>query len=166
MKKAIFLFLTVLFAPAANAQVHKLYPVFIYSFTRYIQWPDQYNTGDFEIIVIGDTPALTELDAMASTKKVGDRKIKITRIKSITEIRKCNILFIPTSHSKFLKEILQKIQSQSILVITEEPGLASQGSCINFIVKDDKLAFELNQAAMTRFKLKVSNELTRIAIMI
>lgn len=150
----------------AGAQNYKQYTIFIYSFTRYIQWPDAYNQGDFEILVMGDSPLLEELKAMAQQKKIGDRAIKVTRIGSASEIRKCNILFVPAAYSDKLSDILQKINTQSTLVITEQTGLGAMGSCINFITKEGKLAFELNQTALTKQNLKASIELTRLATII
>jgi len=143
-----------------------MHTVFIFSFTRYIQWPDTYSGGDFEILVMGDSPIVDELKSMAQAKKVGDRTIKVTRINTPSEIRKCNILFIPASKSAQISEVLGKVTSQSILVITEEPGLAEKGSNVNFIIKDGKLAFELNQSATSKQGLKISNELSRLAILI
>jgi uncharacterized protein YaiI (UPF0178 family) len=148
------------------AQSYKLHTLFIFSFTRYVQWPEAYNTGDFEILVLGDCPVIEDLKAMAQAKKVGDRTIKVTKINSPAEIRKCNILFIPATKSAQLPEVLAKVNTQSILVVTEENGLASKGSDINFIIKEGKLAFELNQSAVARQNLKVSNELSRLAILI
>src|SRR5688572_25673858 len=148
------------------AQNYKMHTVFIFSFTRYIQWPDTYSGGDFEILVMGDSPIVDELKSMAQAKKVGDRTIKVTRINTPSEIRKCNILFIPASKSAQISEVLGKVTSQSILVITEEPGLAEKGSNVNFIIKDGKLAFELNQSATSKQGLKISNELSRLAILI
>ena len=150
----------------AFAQNYKMHSVFIYSFTRYVQWPDAYNQGDFEIMVLGDSPILEELKAMAQAKKVGDRAIKVTRIKEPSEIKKCNILFVPAARSAEITAVMEKINTQSILVVTEEPGLGLKGSDINFIVKDGKLAFELNQASVNKQGLKVSNELSRLAILI
>ena len=148
------------------AQNYKMHSVFIFSFTRYIQWPDAYNVGDFEILVLGDSPIVDELKAMAQAKKVGDRTIKVTKISSPSEIRKCNILFIPAAKSSEISEVLTKVTSQSILVVTEEPGLGAKGSNVNFITKDGKLAFELNQGAASKQGLRVSNELSRLAILI
>jgi len=62
--------------------------------------------------------------------------------------------------------VLQKVDTQSVLVITEQSGLGAQGSCVNFITKEGKLAFELNQSALTKQNLKASIELTRLATMI
>lgn len=148
------------------AQNYKMHTVFIFSFTRYIQWPDNYNAGDFEILVMGDSPIVDELKSMAQAKKVGDRAIKVTRINAPSEIRKCNILFIPASKSGQITEVMGKVTSQSILVVTEEPGLGAKGSNVNFIIKDGKLAFELNQGAASKQGLKISNELSRLAILI
>ena len=148
------------------AQSYKMHTVFIFSFTRYIQWPDPYNGGDFEILVLGDSPIVEELKSMAQVKKVGDRAIKVTKINAVSEIRKCNILFVPTGQSTQIAEILAKITTQPILVVTEEQGLGAKGSNVNFVSKDGKLAFELNQDATTKQGLKVSNELSRLAILI
>jgi hypothetical protein len=104
---------------------------------------------------------------MAAAKKVGgDRTIKVTRINNPGEIRRCHILYVPSHKSTLIDNVLAKVASQPILIVTEEPGLGVKGSDINFIVKDGKLAFELNQAAVNRQNLKVSNELTRLGIMI
>jgi hypothetical protein len=154
-----------LFCGLTQAQNYKQHPLFIYSFTRYVQWPEAYSQGDFEILILGDTPLMEELKVLG-TKKVGDRPIKITKISSVAEIRKCNMLFVPADKSDKLTEIIQKIDTQSVLLMTEQAGLGAQGSCINFITKEGRLAFELNQAAFTKRNLKASNELTRIATMI
>lgn len=167
MKKTLVLLLLVLSSYTGFTQNnYKLHSLFIFSFTRYVQWPDAYNQGDFEIVVFGDTPLVDELKVMAQAKKVGDRNIKVTKINSIGEIKKCNILFVPAGKSALFSEVLGKVNSQSILVVTEDAGMGAKGSNINFIMKDGKLAFELNQGTVTRQNLKVSNELSRLAILI
>ena len=167
MKRSIAVVVFLAFHTVSTfAQNYKMHSVFIFSFTRYIQWPDQYNGGDFEILVLGDTPILAELKTMAESKKVGERSIKVTKINSPADIRRCNILFVPASKSAQLTEVLDKVTSQSILVVTEEPGMGAKGSNVNFITRDGKLAFELNQAASSRQGLKISNELSRLAILI
>lgn len=166
MKKALFSAILLLYCVLAQAQNYKQYTIFIYSFTRYIQWPEANNQGDFEILVLGDTPLFDELKTMAQHKKIGERVIKVTKVTSASEIKKCHMLFIPADRPEKLGDILSKVDSQPALVITEQPGLGAQGSCINFITKEGKLAFELNQSALTKQNLKASIELTRLATMI
>jgi len=167
MKKTLlFIAAFVLASIAVHAQNYKLHPLYVFSFTRYVQWPEAYNQGDFEIVVLGDSPIIEELNKMAQVKKVGDRQIKVTKVNNVSEIKKCNIIFVPNTRSAQVGDVLAKVGTQPMLVITEEPGLTAKGSDINFVTKDGKLAFELNQAAISKQNLKVSNELTRLAILI
>jgi hypothetical protein len=166
MKKAVLLMFLLVAGNLLLAQNPKHQSVFIYSFTRYVIWPDAYNAGDFEILVLGDSPVIAELKAMAQAKKVGERTIKVTKINNASEIRKANILFVSSGKAAEFEGVVNKVNTQSILIITEEPGLGAKGSNINFVVKDGKLAFELNQGAMTKQSLKASTELSRLAIMI
>lgn len=166
MKKGLLLAVLISFCGFTQEKSYKMHPLFIFSFTRYVQWPEAYNQGDFEILVLGDSPIIEELKALAQSKKVGDRPIKIIKINGVSEIRKCNMLFVPADKSDKLNEVMQKIETQSVLLMTEQPGLGAQGSCINFVTKEGRLTFELNQSALTKHNLKASNELTRIATMI
>jgi hypothetical protein len=138
----------------------------MFTFTRYIQWPEEANKGDFEILVLGDSPYLSELKTMAEEKKVGTRNIKVTKINSVNEVRRCHILFIPESKSDLLETAIEKTGNNPTLVVTEQPGLAARGSGINFIHKDGKPAIELNNAALSKKKLRASSQLTQMAILI
>jgi hypothetical protein len=167
MKKvALLVFVFATLALSGLAQVYKLRTVVVYSFTRYIVWPDGSNTGDFEIKVLGDSPFLSELNVMAQSKKVGDRTIKVTKINDLSELKKCHILILPAAKSSQLTAVLESLEGLPVLLVTEELGLGVKGSDINFIDKDGKLAFELNQNAVNKRKLRVSTELTRLAIII
>jgi hypothetical protein len=166
MRRCVLIAILVVLGNFASAQGYKLHSVYVYGFTRYVEWPAEYNQGDFEILVLGDSPILEQLKEMATSKKVGERNIKVTQINSPAEIKKCNILFIPAAQSSQFSTVISKTASQSILVITEEPGLGVKGSDINFITKDGKLAFELNQTAASKHNLKISNALMGMAILI
>ena len=166
MRKCVLFLILGLIAHKGLAQSYKLHSVYIYGFTRYVIWPEDYNQGDFEIMVLGDSPIIDELRILSEAKKVGDRGIKITRINSPSEIRKCNMLFISANHSAQLGDAITKISNHPTLIITEEPGLGTKGSHINFIMKEGKLVFELNQSAAGKNNLKVSNALTSMAILI
>jgi len=166
MKKTLVLLLAISLSTLAMAQNYKVHTVFMYSFTRYVQWPAEYNQGDFEIMVLGDSPILDELKEMAKSRKAGDRTIKITKINNPAEIHKCNMIFVPDSKSGQISRVLSTVGSQSIMVVSESEGAGLQGSDINFVIKDGKLAFELNQSTTSSKNLKVSLELSRLAILL
>lgn len=158
----IFLFGTLV----VSAQNYQTYTLYIHSFAKMIQWPEEDKKGDFEIFVLGESPIFAELQKMAEKKKLGDRVIKVSKISTLNEFRKGHMLFIPVAQSGKLGEALTKTDDKSTLIITEQTGLGAKGSGINFFMKDGKLAFELNQAALAKHKLKAAVELSRLATII
>ena len=90
--------------------------------------------------------------------------MKLMLFKNVSDIVKCNILFLPKERSEEIEHVLKRINSTSIMLITEKEGLAAKGSCVNFITLDEKLAFQINKVALGKQKLKVSSELTKYAL--
>ncbi|MCX8490907.1 MAG: YfiR family protein [Cyclobacteriaceae bacterium] len=148
------------------AQNYKTYTLYIHGFAKFVLWPEDDKKTDFEIVVLGESPLTAELLKMKEKKKVGDRAFKVIKINSMSEFRNGHMLFIPSTLSDQLTEVLTKVGNKSTMVITEQPGLGAKGSDVNFVMKDGKLAFELNQVTLAKHKLKASTELTRLAIVI
>src|SRR5579872_3602097 len=142
----------------------QMYSIYMYSFTRFVQWPPEESQGNFEITVLGDSPILAELKKMADVKKAGTRPIKVNKIGSLAEYKKSHILYLSTDWSSKFPEVAAKIGDDPVLIVTEQAAAANKGS-INFVNnKDGKLSFELNRPAIDKHKLKVSAELSRLAI--
>jgi hypothetical protein len=138
--------------------------IFIYNFTKFVEWPPDYRQGDFVIGVMNANPVLlSELNKLASQKTSGNQKFIIKNFKSVDEIDKCNILYIPDGSNNLLTEALKKLHGTSTLLITESEGDAKKGSAINFIWKDSKQAFELNKSNAEKNHLIVSSSLKTLA---
>ncbi len=146
--------------------IHKFHSIFIYNFSKFIQWPSEYKSGDFVIGVLGNSPIKAHLESMAKNKKLGNQNFKVVSFKNPSEIDKCHILYIPTEKSESLEECVNKVESSSTLIITDKPGLAKVGSGINFLIVNGKPKFELNKLAAEKRNLKVSTELAKLAILI
>lgn len=165
MKKILFGGVFIVFSAASfgQSQNYQTHTLFMYGFMKYVQWPAEDAQGDFEIAVLGDSPILAELKLMAEKKKLGTRTIHVTKITSIDEVKKSHILYISPAFNPRFADLAAKVGDQSILLITELAPATSKGN-INFVNKDGKLAFEMNQASLTKQHLKASNELIRMAI--
>jgi hypothetical protein len=151
-------------APAGDTNA-RLKSVFIYNFTRYIDWPADYKTGNFVINMFGsNTAMLTELNNMAKTKTVGAQKIEIRNTTSLDGIGKCNILYVTQDVTNPLSDIIAKLKGKSTLIVTEKTGFAKLGAAINFIVVENRQKFELNQSNAEKYNLKVSSSLVALAI--
>jgi len=75
-------------------------------------------------------------------------------------------LFVSHDAAGELVQIDTETSSKPILIVTESPGLATQGSVINFVELNDKVKFELNESEASNRGLEVSGALTSLAIVI
>ncbi|HON18513.1 MAG TPA: YfiR family protein [Salinivirgaceae bacterium] len=162
-----FLFVGTILPNKSFSQNEKFKALFIYNFTKYIEWPADFSTGEFIIGVLGNSPIITELETISDKRKVGNQTIVIQQYNSVGDIRKCHILYLPSGKSASLQEVLQKLApSTPTLVITDSPGLASKGAAINFVLKGNHQEFEINTAALETSKLKVNNTLLTLGTVV
>ncbi|MCG8310299.1 MAG: YfiR family protein [Cytophagales bacterium] len=169
MRKVIFFaLLATTIANSGYGQKEKYQSLFIYNFTKYIKWPESYNPNRFVIGVIGSSKILESLNAMTAAKKktVNGKVLEIKKYSSVSEIDDCNILFISEDMSGELGQIEHETSSKPVLIVTDVPGLAAQGSMVNFVEQDGKIKFELNRASVDRRGLIVSGSLINLAILI
>lgn len=169
MKKIYFFILALFFLilsaqSEVKAQNYQLHAVFINSFIKYVKWPDGHSSGDFKIGIVGDSPIVEHLQKLADVKKINGRNIVIENYPSADQAKNVHILYLPESQAGNLPVVLGKFGTLPTMVITEKDGLGTQGSNINFIIRNGRLAFELNLSAMEKSNLKVSQELARLAI--
>jgi len=147
----------------AQTEIPRAQAMFIYNFSRLIEWPAEYKTGPYIIGVIGSCQTLNDLESFTTGKSVGSQPIAVKKFNSVDEISSCQILFVPFSKTKDLAMIVPKLQNKSTLIITEKNGAVENGSAINFLIIEDKLKFEIKPSNITKYNLKVSSKLSEMA---
>jgi hypothetical protein len=151
---------------AQSVTDYKVHANIIYRFTKYIEWPGNKQSGDFVIGIVGDSPLYEELSILTANKSVGNQKIVIKKLAASAASYSCQILFISQEESRDLKRIAPLTADQPVLLITEENGLAKKGSCINFIIVDDRLKLEINKNNVLSRNLNIASELLKLATII
>ena len=149
-----------------EAEEYNLKAAFIYNFTNFIDWGIEASDESFVIGIIGPSLIKEALNEIAKTKTVNNRKIVIREFENPDQITFCNILFISQKSVFPLNTILNKLVSKKTLIISERAGYAVQGSCINFVLINDKLKFETNLNAINSAGFKVSSQLLKLAILV
>ena len=170
MKKSIFILISIFvlssgFKTGGRIDTNsRIKAVFILNFTKLIEWPKAYRSGNFVVGVIGETPLYSELSKMSRVKKVANQSLSIAKFKSVNDIAKCHILYVTKEQSSKIKEVLKQVKNNSTLIVTEQSGLVDRGAGINFVVKDNRQKFELNKTNVEKYKLKVSSNLETLAV--
>jgi hypothetical protein len=159
-----------MFAHAAAAQEEKsiqlIHAQMIYNFLKYMQWPNEAEPGDFVVGVMGEDEVLASLKNIYEGKPRGAKKFTVRKIESATEAPACAVIYLGKSKNKEFENIRAATAGKPVLTVTDSFNLGQKGSCINFRVVDGKLKFELNQTAINAAGLKVSSQLTSMAILI
>lgn len=140
----------------------KIKATFIYNFTRYIEWPVDAKSGDFEIGVVGTTPLYAELEKMAQRTTRGSQSFNITQYSSGTSIGTCHMIFIAKGQSSQIDAIVKKFQGKSTLIISEKNGLIEKGD-INFVIANSKQSFEINKGNIAGHSLSMASRLQAFA---
>jgi hypothetical protein len=145
---------------------YKVHANIIYRFTKYIEWPENKQAGDFVIGIVGDSPLYDELWALTAHRLVGNQKIIVKHFPDNAAFYNCSMLFISAEESKNLKRIVLETAGLPVLLITEDTGLAKKGSCINFVIIDDHLKLEINKNNVLSRNLNIASELLELATLI
>lgn len=139
-----------------SAQEDKYKAMFIYNFTKQIEWPANEMNKDFVICVVNQDDALNAIKSIAQGKMVNDKAISVVGVKNIDEIPECNILYLPSSEkADQISSAVAKVGSAATLIISDNPGALENGSCINFVEIDDKIKYEINKKAIEDRNMKV-----------
>ncbi len=149
-----------------NSSQARYHAVFIYNFTKYIEWPASNGASDFTITVVKDQALYDALSNMAASKQVNGRHIQVNQVSDASKVEASEIVILGgDAHFQF-NTLQKQVGGQSTLVITSKEGYAEKGAMINFVLRGGKVKFEMNEAAVNGAGLKVSTNLKSLAIMV
>jgi hypothetical protein len=169
MKKVFLTFFAVCLAwiaPAQEKPVHEIHSAMLYNFIKYIQWPNESEGGEFVVGVLGDDDVFNTLKQWYDGKPKGSKKYVVKKLSSAAEAGSCAVVYLGKGKSGQFDEVKNSVNGKSVLTVTNGNGLGQKGSCINFKIIDGKLKFEMNQGTFTSSNLKVSSQLSSMAILI
>lgn len=149
--------------PENEPDEHLIKALFVYNFTKHVEWPQGKNNGIFTIGVVGNSPVYDRLNVFLKDRKIKDQSVELIKIQNKEQIELCDILYITRGENNYLAEMDAKYNSKGVLVVTEDVTMRQKSSCINIIQKDDRLKFELNDRALRKEGLKISQQLYELA---
>lgn len=171
MKKLFIPVLLIFFISISNkvkSQEIKFKALYLYNFTKYIGWPPTAKSGDFVIGVLGSNAVFSKLNEIAAGKMAGSQKIVVKKFKTPEELFNCHILFVGYGKGggSSMEIVMQKVGSNSTLVVSEREGATKKGAAINFVIRDEQMKFELQKANALKQQLQISLNLEKLAILV
>ncbi|MBN2486853.1 MAG: YfiR family protein [Bacteroidales bacterium] len=166
IKQLLFLAAIVLCIPRVNAQDDKFKALFMYNFTKYLEWPTQMQQGNFVIGVYGSSPVIAELNIIAGKRGIGRQKLEIRKINELAELTGCHIVYVPEARTDKLSQINKVCKNHGIVLISDGPGLAKSYAGLNYIKVNGKLNFEINRQHIENEGIKVNTALFSLGIQV
>jgi hypothetical protein len=139
---------------------------FVYNFAKLVAWPaSAFAQPDSPIVIgiLGTDPFGTTIDLVVGDKKINGRGFVVKRLKWGSDLKDCSMLFVSSSETAHLDELLRLVKGLPILTIGETPAFARRGGVINFTLEDNKVRFEVNIEAAKRADLTISSRLLTLA---
>ncbi len=146
-----------------QANVYKLHSLFIYNFTKHIQW--QETGGSFTIGVYGNDIAMNVLKENLENKKVWNQAINIVKVSSESDVTNCHMVYAPKSNRNKIISLIESANASNKLFVTED-DLIDFGAQISFFLKEDRLNFKISKNKCEQNGLKVSSALLTLGTQI
>jgi len=165
---SLALFTVLLLAPsrAAAPREYQVKAVFLYNFSRFVEWPDTAFAdpkSPFVVGVFGFDPFGPDLDEAVRGESVRGRPLVVRRVRNAAEAADCQILFIHHSERDRLSEVLAAVDKRSILTVSDMDGAANLGVMIRFFTQSGRIRMRINPDAARAAQLTISSNLLRSA---
>lgn len=134
---------------------------FLYNFIAFTEWPSTVGSP-LTLCVYGADPFGEELAALQG-KTVGGRSLATRQANNLIQLKGCQVVFIASPAINDLPRILDALQGGPVLTISDTPGALDAGVGINMMLRQGKIAFEVNQEATRTAQLNLSSKLLRLA---
>lgn len=159
------LFPLAIIAQRGHPSQYDVEAVYLYQFGRFVQWPGQTAApaDSFPICVLGRDPFGATLENTITGEKIGQLPLREDHIADASDAKHCRILFISDSEDDRLATILDSLQKEPVLTVSEARDFALRGGMIQFVVVDNRVRFEINVATTQTAGLEVSSQLLKVA---
>lgn len=139
---------------------------FLPKFAAYVNWPPGALGAAEEPIrlcIIGRDTFGSSVDEVAGRQRIDQHPVQVRRLGSAAEAGGCHIAFLGGSAKESPGRMLEALQGQPILTVTDARFGAERGM-VHFVLKDGRVRFHIDDAMAARSNLGISARLLSLAV--
>lgn len=144
---------------------YKLKAAFLLNFSKFTTWPEEafsQSSESFDFCVAGQDPFGSTLSSL-ETKSVGGRRIRLRLQESLEETKGCHVIFVSKSEKSKLSKLQQITDGQPVVTVSDIEGFSSFGGTFEFITRDGRLSFIVNNGQAKNSRLQINASLLNLA---
>jgi len=156
----------VLWAQRPKPSDYQVKAAYLYNFGRFIEWPSVVTTGKggpFTICILGEDPFGATLDATLAGETIAGKNVVAKRIATTQESVNCQIVFLSAAEAGRLNKIMEGLDKEAVLTVSDMPQFAQRGGMIQFVLEGNRVRFEVNLTATQHAGLTLSSDLLKVA---
>ena len=138
---------------------------FLYKFASFVDWPAgsfESESAPFILCVAGGDPFGGRIRSAANGQMVGSHPIVLRPLAKDATPSNCHAMFVSGSDSKFAREALNGVRGTPTLTVTDS-ALGPTAGIIHFVVADDRVTFDIDNAGAAANHLVISSQLLALA---
>lgn len=141
---------------------------YLYNFGRFVEWPvSAAGKGEFfTVCVLGKDPFGPVLDKALAGETIGGKSVVARRISTPQESGNCQVLFLSSTEEGRLDKIIEAIDKEAVLTVSDMPQFSEHGGMVQFVLEDKRVRFEVNLTAAQNAGLTLRSELLRVATVV
>jgi hypothetical protein len=146
-------------------QEYQLKAAFLVNFARFITWPVQSFPPEHQEItfcIAEKNPFGITLDAVEN-KKINGRNIRVVYTDSFQKLPQCHLFFVGRSESNDIDSLLSRISKKPVVTVSDIPGFVNAGGSIEFVIKEDRLSFIINNSDLKQRGIQASASMLDLA---
>lgn len=150
-----------------QAQEYALKAALLSKFGLYVEWPGSAFSSaasPINLCIAGEDPFGEALDKVAAGELINNRKVVSRRLKTVGRDSGCHILYIGDSDAQSLEQIIEAVRGGNVLTVTDDDGSGSATGIIEFVIKDNRVRFNIDDEAAAQNGLVISSKLLSLAL--
>jgi hypothetical protein len=164
----LLLLLLGLAAMPAEAEPSLEYAVkaaYLPKFIPFINWPDGAFAGPttpLTICILGPDKFEGKLDQVAAGMRFGEHPVQVRHLSGPDPSANCQLIFLPAgSDLALVQGTLDAMRGRPVVTVTDS-GLKARG-IISFVIQDNHVRFDINEAMAAQGGLSISSKLLGLA---
>jgi len=140
--------------------------VFLFNFSRFVEWPDSAFVSPeapFVIGVFGYDPFGDQLEEATRGETVNGRPFVIRRVRNARDAADCQILFMHRTEEPRMNAVLAALDHRSTLTVSDLDVAGQRGVMIALATQDNRIRLRVNVNSARAAHLTISSKLLRSA---
>ncbi|HSV34537.1 MAG TPA: YfiR family protein, partial [Ramlibacter sp.] len=104
------------------------------------------------------------LDRAVSGQQAGGRAIEVRRLKAVKPDSGCHIVYVAPSEAPRLAQVAETLRGNSVLTVSDVKASGAAAGIINFVIKDERVRFDIDDDAAMQNRLAISSKLLGVAL--